>query len=151
MCSKEAQRMSGVGKPIIWKESAEDLYWSYKVQEEDVQARKRLLALWLLRRGESVSSAAKTAGVGRRTLTCWIGWYREGGLEEVLKRVPGRRALGNEYRLFQQQQRESVECTSQGEFRREFRTYSRLGGLSTATTKSSEQPRYSGRNIEGLS
>lgn len=67
---------------IDWNESAEYLYEKYKAEQQDVSQRKRLMALWLIRTGESVADAARMAGVvGRRTLTRWLGWYREGGLE----------------------------------------------------------------------
>ena len=82
-----------------------------------MEARKRLGALWLVRRGKSVSAAAQSMGVGRRTLTRWLSWYREGGLEEVLSRLPGHGALGNECRLSEHQQRELVERAGRGEFR----------------------------------
>jgi transposase len=32
--------------------------------------------------------------VGQRTALRWLGWYRHGGLEEVLRRVPGHGATG---------------------------------------------------------
>jgi transposase len=109
--------MSGAMKPVAWQQSADELHERYKA-ERDLEARKRLGALWLVRQGESVSSAAESMGVGRRTLTRWLLWYREeGGLEEVLSRVPGHGALGNECRLSEHQQGELVERAGHGEFR----------------------------------
>jgi transposase len=113
---KEAEAMSGAIEPIDWQESADELHERYKV-ERDLEARKRLGALWLVRRGENVSTAAQSMGIGRRTLTRWLSWYREGGLEEVLSRVPGHGALGNECRLSENQQQELVERAGRGEFR----------------------------------
>lgn len=108
--------MSGVIEAIDWNESADELYARYRT-ERDVEARKRLGALWLLRRGESVTSAAEATGVSRRTLTRWLGCYRRGGLAEVLRRVPGHAAVGSECRLSEHQQEELVERASLGEFR----------------------------------
>ncbi len=109
--------MSGViMEAIDWKESADELHALYK-KERNLEARKRLGALWSVRRGESVTAAAQIAGVGRRTLTRWLSWYRKGGLEEVLKRVPGHGALGSECRLSEHQQQRLVERAAQGEFR----------------------------------
>jgi transposase-like protein len=73
---------------IAWDESAEVLYERYHA-ERDVAARKRLQAVGLVRQGMPVTGAARTVGVGRRTLTRWLDWYREGGLPTVLARVPG--------------------------------------------------------------
>src|SRR5215218_4936699 len=108
--------MSGVIEPVDWHHSADELHECYKAERE-LEARKRLGALWLVRQGESVSSAAQSMGVGRRTLTRWLSWYREGGLEEVLSRVPGHGALGNECWLSEHQQQELVERSGRGEFR----------------------------------
>ncbi len=108
--------MSGAIETVEWHQSADELHERYRA-ERDVEARKRLGALWLVRRGESVSSAAQSMGVGRRTLTRWLSWYREGGLEEVISRVPGHGALGNACWLSDQQQRELVERAGRGEFR----------------------------------
>ena len=68
-------------------------------------------------RGERVSDAAQAAGVSRRTLTRWLSWYRRGGLEEVLSRVPGHGAVGSECRLSERQRELLVERASLGEFR----------------------------------
>lgn len=108
--------MSGVIDPVDWRQCADELHARYEA-ERDVEARKRLMALCLLRRGERVGDAAQTAGVGRRTLTRWLSWYREGGLEEVLSRVPGHGAVGSECRLSERQRRELVERAGRGEFR----------------------------------
>lgn len=65
--------MSGVIEPVDWHHSADELHERYKA-ERDLEAGKRLGALWLVRRGESVSSAAQSIGVGGRTLTRWLSW-----------------------------------------------------------------------------
>jgi transposase len=108
--------VSGTIEPVDWQESAGELHERYRA-ERDLEARKRLGALWLVRRGESVSDAAEGMGVGRRTLTRWLSWYRKGGLEEVLFRVPGHGASGNECRPSRHQQEELVERAGRGEFR----------------------------------
>ena len=99
---------------IDWNESADELYARYRA-ERDVEVRKRLGALWLLRRGESVSSAAEATGVSRRTLSRWLGWYRRGGLAEVLGRVPGHGAVGSQCWLSEHQQELLFERASLGE------------------------------------
>jgi hypothetical protein len=63
--------MSGAIEPVAWQESADELHERYRA-EQDLESRKRLGALWLVRRGESVSDAAESMGVGRRTLTRWL-------------------------------------------------------------------------------
>ena len=108
--------MSGAIEAVDWKENADELYERYKA-ERSVERRKRLGALWLLRRGESVTSAAEATGVSRRTLTRWLGWYRQGGLAEVLERVPGHGATGSECRLSEHRQGQLLERASLGEFR----------------------------------
>ncbi len=90
--------MSGVIQEIAWQESADELSARYQAAS-DVTARQRLQALWLVRCGQSATSAAATAGVGRRTLTRWLGWYRQDGLAAVLTRVPGHGAPGRVGRL----------------------------------------------------
>jgi transposase len=107
--------MSGVIEAVDWNESAQELYARYRA-ERDVEARKRLGALWLVGRGESVTGAPQAIGVSRRTLTRWLGWYRRGGLAEVLSRVPGHGAVGAECRLSERQRELLVERASLGEF-----------------------------------
>ena len=107
-----------MSKPVAieWEETAEELYKIYR-GERDVQRRKRVHALWLVRRGASLPMASREAGVGLRTLERWLSWYRAGGLVEVVKRVPGHGAVGNACRLSQEQLRTLVERSSAGEFR----------------------------------
>jgi len=90
--------MSGVIKDVAWAETADELYARFTA-EPGGATRQRLQALWLVRRGQSAASAAETVGVGRRTLTRWLGWYRKDGLAAVLARVPGHGALGRAGRL----------------------------------------------------
>src|SRR5215207_2607641 len=79
---------------VTWEESAEELYELYR-GERDTERRKRVHALWLVRSGRPPAAAAELAGVGKRTLERWLSWYRRGGVEEVLKRVPGHGAPGS--------------------------------------------------------
>src|ERR671933_298352 len=76
---------------LDWEESAEELYDRYRT-ERDLQRRKRLHLLWLVRRGTSATAAAQEAGVGLRTALRWLDWYRAAGLEELLRRGAGRGA-----------------------------------------------------------
>src|ERR671932_1654492 len=92
---------------VPWEESPQELYELYK-GERDTERRKRAHALWLLRSGRSPAMAAELAGVGKRTLERWLSWYRRGGLEEVLKRVPGHGAPGSACRLSGERSEELV-------------------------------------------
>lgn len=108
--------MAGVIDPVEWQESAEELYALF-CAEREVERRKRLQALWRLRQGETQTEAARQAGVGRRTLVRWLAWYREGGLDEVLRRVPGHGAEGKPCYLSVPQREELIERCGRGEFR----------------------------------
>lgn len=101
---------------IEWAETAEELYARYR-QERDLSVRKRLHALWLVRRGERLGSAAEQAGVGARTLERWLAWYRADGLGGVLDRVPGHGATGASGKLTPEQRGRLVERASAGAFR----------------------------------
>ena len=115
-------------KPVAlaWQETAVELERRYRA-ERDVERRKRLGALWLVRRGERVGDAGRLAGVGERTVFRWLGWYREAGLDGVLRRVPGHGARGAPHRLTTEQQRALLERVGRGEFRtfEEARTWVR--------------------------
>lgn len=100
---------------VEWAETVDELYQRYRL-EQDVAARKRLQALWLVRRGERVSAAAQQAGVGHRTLVRWLGWYRHGGLDSVLERVPGHGAKGAPSKLTTEQLERLAERAGRGEF-----------------------------------
>ena len=108
--------MSGVIRRVEWGETTEELYERYK-GETDIRARKRLQVLWLIRSGQEAKAAAKQAGVGERTVVRWLGWYREGGLESVLEKVPGHGATGAESRLSEERKWLLVEETAKGRFR----------------------------------
>jgi transposase len=107
-----------MSKPVAaeWRETAEELRERY-VTERDVGRRKRLQALWLVRRGDAPPEAGRLAGVGTRTVERWLGWYRRGGLDEVLRRMPGHGTVGPACRLSTEQQRSLVAACATGRFR----------------------------------
>ena len=109
---------SSVARPIRvdWAESAEELYQRFTA-EQDLHRRTRLQALWLVRDGRSVADASVLAGVGRRSLERWLGWYRQGGLAAVLQRVPGHGARGAASRLTDEQQAQLLAEVTTGRFR----------------------------------
>jgi len=107
-----------MSKPVAvgWAEGAEELRGRFAA-EPDAAKRKRLQALWLVREGRGVAEAARTAGVGARSVERWLGWYRAGGLAEVLRRVPGHGARGAPGRLSAEQRAALVARSAAGAFR----------------------------------
>lgn len=107
-----------MSKPVhvAWSESADELY-AHFTGERDRRRRQRLQAVWLVRRGESIAEAARVAGVGRRSLERWLAWYREGGLDAVLTRLPGHGAQGQPSLLTAAQQQALLAETATGIFR----------------------------------
>ena len=101
---------------ITWQESADDLYARYAA-EADVARRKRLQALWLVCAGRSVAEAGQLAGVGVRSVERWLGWYRHGGLAEVLQRLPGHGARGAPSRLAPEHRAQLLSQVRAGSFR----------------------------------
>ena len=107
-----------MSKPVAvaWTEPAEDLEQQYRA-ERDVERRKRLGVLWRVRVGDRIPDAGRLVGVGSRTVDRWLGWYRVGGLPEVLRRVPGHGAVGQPHRLSGPQQAELLAHAERGQFR----------------------------------
>lgn len=101
---------------VAWGEAAEELRERY-VAERAVDRRKRLQVLWLVRQGDAPPEAGRLAGVGTRTVERWLGWYRRGGLDEVLRRVPGHGTTGPARRLTAEQERSLVAACAAGRFR----------------------------------
>jgi transposase len=101
---------------VAWKETAEELERRYRA-ERDVERRKRLGALWLVRRKRRVAEAGRLAGVGERTVFRWLEWYRAEGLDGVLPRVPGHGARGAPHRLTAEQREVLLERAGRGDFR----------------------------------
>ncbi len=141
-----------MSKPVAvaWAETAEELEGRYRA-ERDVERRKRLGALWRVRAGDRVADAGRAAGAGGRTVERWLGWYRVGGLAEVLRRVPGHGATGAASRLTAAQWAAVVERAGQGAFRtydearawvREaFGVEYRYSGLHAALTRLGVRPK----------
>ncbi len=77
--------MRGRRFQVAWHE--EDTATSMKAayrRERDLELRTRLHGLWLLRSGWRLPSVAEAVGVHYRTVQRWVGWYREGGVPNVL-------------------------------------------------------------------
>jgi transposase len=107
-----------MSKPVDveWRETAAELEEQYR-RERTVERRKRLGALWRVRVGDRIPDAGRVVGVGSRTVDRWLGWYRTGGLAEVLRRLPGHGAGGQPHRLSAAQQQELLTHVGQGQFR----------------------------------
>jgi transposase len=73
---------------LEWQETTEQLQLFYR-WERNPHRKIRLQALWHLRCDKRLQEVADIIGVGYRTLQYWVAWYREGGLAEVLRRIPG--------------------------------------------------------------
>ncbi len=101
---------------IEWTESAEELRQLYK-QERHVGRRTRLLAFWHLRQGKRIQDVVDLLDVGYRRVQEWVAWYRQNGLEEVLRRVKGHGSVGAEPYLTAIQQRALVAKVELGDFR----------------------------------
>jgi transposase len=141
-----------MSKPVAveWKESAEELEQQYRA-ERDRERRKRLGALWRVRGGDRIADAGRVVGVGSRTVDRWLGWYRAGGLGEVLRRVPGHGALGQPHRLSAAQREELLAPVGRGEFRtyeearawveREYGVEYRPGGFYTSLHRLGVRPK----------
>jgi transposase len=77
---------------VEWHEDAEALGALYRL-EKDVQNRKRLHGLWLIRQGRAMTEVADIIGVHYRTVQEWVSWYRQGGVKAVkAHRHGGKRA-----------------------------------------------------------
>src|SRR5215211_5786662 len=75
---------------VAWAEA--DTVGALKAQyrgERQADRRLRLHGLWLLREGRAVDETAAAVGVHRRTVDRWVGWYRAGGMAEVLAHRQG--------------------------------------------------------------
>jgi transposase len=100
---------------VDWAESEEVLYQKYR-QEKTTQRKTRLHLLWQLRQGKSLKKASEVTGVEYRTAQRWIAHYRCGGLENVLRRVPGHAAPGKAAKLRSLQQKALQAKADLGDF-----------------------------------
>jgi transposase len=135
---------------IAWQESAAELYDRYR-GERDLNRRKRLQVLWLVRQGRSATTAAQEAGVGVRTVLRWLDWYRAAGLAEVLRRIPGHGARGAVCWLSAEQQAALLAQCRRGAFRtygqaqrwvnRECGVHYRYDGIHTLLTRLDVHPK----------
>ena len=73
---------------IEWQETDEELYELF-VAEVDVKKRQKLQLLWLVRIGNSLRESCRVVAINERTGQRYLKWYREGGVEYVLKRRHG--------------------------------------------------------------
>ena len=141
-----------MSKPVAvaWAETAEELERRYRA-ERDVERRKRLCALWRVRCGDQPAEAGRVAGVGGRTVECWLEWSRAGRLADVLRRVPGHGAVGQPHRLTAAQQAGVLAQCARGEFRTfeearawveaEYGVRYRPGGFSTSLRRLGVRPK----------
>lgn len=102
--------------PVAWSETAEELYELF-MREEHLERRKRLQVLWLVRQGERIKEAGRAAGVAMPTVCRWLMWYRAGGLDMVLRRLPRYLSTGGRNRLDQTQKRMLLDRWAAGAFR----------------------------------
>ena len=100
---------------IAWQEDEATLKGRY-LAEKDSQNRTRLQALWQLRRGRTTTEVAELVGKHPRTIQDWIAWYRQDGLEEVLRHRHGGHG-GKSSRLTAEQMDELEAVASAGQVR----------------------------------
>jgi transposase len=105
------------GRPlqIDWQDDEATVRRRYQ-QERDPELRPRWHALWLVRRGASLRTAAQVLGVDERSVRRWVAWYRAGGLAEVGRRRRGDRT-GQPAWLTPDQQAALCAEASEGAFR----------------------------------
>jgi transposase len=108
--------MAGRPLTIVWNETADELLERHRT-ELDPRRRTRLRALWLLRQGYSIEDTSEMVDASYRTIQRWIGWYRLGGVDAVLKRVPGHGASGRHARLNREQEAAIAARAMSGGFR----------------------------------
>ena len=79
---------------INWQHTEDELYDAYKAAD-DLDARSRYQAMWLLKRGKSLSDVAHDVAhetaVSYRTVQRWKTWYNAGGLDKLLENSHGGR------------------------------------------------------------
>ena len=133
-----------IGRPfrVEWRPEGtpEALKASY-LAERDINLRTRLHGLWLLRSGRRLSAVASVLGVHYRTVQTWVGWYRDGGVEEVLSHKKGRR--GTPRFLSTEEEQELAEEVSSGR----FRTAGEIRDWIESEYEVSYKPRYPQKSV----
>ena len=106
------------GRPfeVTWRQedTTEALKAGYQ-GERGIELRRRLHGLWLLRSGWRLRLAAAAVDVHYRTVQQWVGWYREGGVPEVVSHKMG--GKGQEPYLSEEAQEQVAEEIATGRFR----------------------------------
>lgn len=116
--------MRGKRFEVTWRQedTAEALKAAYQ-RERDIELRRRLQGLWLLRCGWRLSSVAGAVGVHYRSVQRWVGWYRQGGVANILSHKMG--GKGQEPFLTDEAQEQLAREVGTGRFRtaREIREW----------------------------
>ena len=84
-------------KPEAIHAWAKELKQRYQ-KEVHPRRRARLQALWQLHLGKRIQDVVDLTGASYRSVQQWLRWYRQGGLNEVLRRVVGHHAKGKKHR-----------------------------------------------------
>jgi transposase len=113
--SDNTTRRRGRPLEITWNEGEIQLERRYE-REGHPDRRLRLRVFLLIRQGHTLREVSEEVGVGYRTVQQWVAWYREGGIDEVLKRLPGYRAPGSSTRLSSRQLARLRERASEGDW-----------------------------------
>jgi len=108
--------MRGRAFEVSWgqEDTTEALKAAYQ-GERDLELRTRLHGLWLLRSGWRLPAVAAAVGVHYRTVQTWVGWYRNGGVAEVVSHKMG--GKGQEPYLSDEGEEQVVSEVATGRFR----------------------------------
>ena len=106
------------GRPlrVHWNHTAEELADRLK-HERNPRRRERLRALLMVRQGSRIEEVSTELGVHYRSVQRWVAWYRNGGLDAMLKRTPGHAAPGRRSKLTEEQTQELLRRYESGAFR----------------------------------
>jgi len=100
---------------VEWQESETQLKKLY-LREKNPERRTRLHALWLMRQGKTMTEVSPLIGIHYRTIQRWAERYRDGGVDEVLRRIPGYTSTGRQYYLTPQQRKALLKQVGRGVF-----------------------------------
>jgi len=97
------------GRPlkVTWYHTADELAERLEGKDNS-HRRERIRALLMIRKGATIQTVSDTIATNYRTIQRWIAWYRTGGLESVLRRIPGYAAPGRPSKLAPEQTQELV-------------------------------------------